>query len=390
MAKVNCHPTPQYRSCASRRLSWPSEMLLRSVCGYSNARISRSGGINSGRSARGASMALSRLRRSVRDFVRRGALIGVLFDYLSGLQERVEKIGARILARRKATDASTVGFGSRCRPPDGDAILDGVRDGRPFKSARHVVAWLGLTPQASGGKEAIGRVKKETDTSERCPYMAPEPSSAPHSTKTSATAQADGAFRRRPINVAATAVAHRTARALWAADARCDAGPGRSCKPARCRARCRPSTLGGQAAQEFDLKTGSASLWATGHAGHLAPPVRLTPKATITAIQTMWRRPSHAANVPSPPAGPGVADGDHQPERTPCQCPRCARQTPAIPANYDASNAAKPSVPTHPTPPSCRSAYPDQSPQRRYLLVRSSRSNSHDRNRPWPKGQATS
>lgn len=104
------------------------------------------------------------------------------------------------------------------------AIVAAVGDGNQFKSSRHFAAWLGLTPriQASGRKERIGRISKGGDRYLRTLLI--------HG----ARAVVGTAFRkdvrprrwlaalldRRPVNVAATAVAHKTARALWAAHPR--------------------------------------------------------------------------------------------------------------------------------------------------------------------------
>src|SRR6185437_12714473 len=138
-----------------------------------------------------------------------------LFDQLDDLQERVKAVEGCILAWHKANEtsqrlASAPGVG----PMTASAIVAAVGDGRQFKSARHFAAWLGLTPriQASGGKEHIGRISKGGDRYLRMMLI--------HG----ARAVVGTAFRkdvrprpwlmellrRRPVNVAATAVAHKT------------------------------------------------------------------------------------------------------------------------------------------------------------------------------------
>src|SRR4051812_2466461 len=164
-----------------------------------------------------------RMRRSEPDVLPSEAreAINSLFDHLDGLQERIDKMEARILAWHKASEASR-----RLAPAPGvgpltaTAIVAAVSDGKQFKSARHFAAWLGLTPriQASGGKERIGRISKGGDRYLRTMLI--------HG----ARAAVGTAFRRdvrpkpwltelllrRPVNVAATAVADKTARSLWA------------------------------------------------------------------------------------------------------------------------------------------------------------------------------
>jgi transposase len=147
--------------------------------------------------------------------------INVLFDHLDGLQERIEKVEARILAWHKVSEASRrLASAPGVGPLTATAIVAAVGDGRQFKSARHFAAWLGLTPriQASGGKEHIGRISKGGDRYLRTMLI--------HG----ARAVVGTAFRkdvrprpwltellrRRPVTVAATALAHKTARSLWA------------------------------------------------------------------------------------------------------------------------------------------------------------------------------
>ena len=163
---------------------------------------------------------MSRMEPALLPYEAREA-INVLFDHLDGLQERIEKVEARILAWHKVSEASRrLASAPGVGPLTATAIVAAVGDGRQFKSARHFAAWLGLTPriQASGGKEHIGRISKGGDRYLRTMLI--------HG----ARAVVGTAFRkdvrprpwltellrRRPVNVAATAVAHKTARSLWA------------------------------------------------------------------------------------------------------------------------------------------------------------------------------
>ncbi|MDG4898848.1 IS110 family transposase [Mesorhizobium sp. WSM4976] len=147
--------------------------------------------------------------------------LGSLFDHIDALQQRIAAVDGKILAWHKTSEesqrlTSAPGVG----PVTATAIIAAVGDGRQFQSARHFAAWLGLTPriQASGGKERIGRISKGGDRYLRTLLI--------HG----ARAVVGTLFRkdvsprpwlvalvgRRPVNVAATAVAHKTARALWA------------------------------------------------------------------------------------------------------------------------------------------------------------------------------
>lgn len=150
----------------------------------------------------------------------RTALEG-LFDHVDALTEKIEALERRILAWHRQSEvsqrlATAPGIG----PITATALVAAIGDASQFASARHFAAWLGLTPRisASGGREHIGRISKGGDRYLRTLLI--------HG----ARAMVGTSFRRgirprpwlqaliarRPVNVAAVAVAHKTARALWA------------------------------------------------------------------------------------------------------------------------------------------------------------------------------
>lgn len=149
------------------------------------------------------------------------AAIAEEFDHINALSKRIDAIEARIVTWHKNSEvsqrlASAPGVG----PITASAIIASVGDGRQFQSARHFAAWLGLTPRihASGGKEHIGKISKGGDRYLRALLI--------HGARAimGTSFRKDVAPRpwlkllltRRPVNVAAVAVAHKTARALWA------------------------------------------------------------------------------------------------------------------------------------------------------------------------------
>jgi transposase len=89
-----------------------------------------------------------------------------------------------------------------------------------FQSARHFAAWLGLTPRvhASGGKEHIGRISKGGDRYLRALLIHGARAIVGTSFRKDVTPRPwlKQLLARRSLNVAAVAVAHKTARALWA------------------------------------------------------------------------------------------------------------------------------------------------------------------------------
>jgi transposase len=149
------------------------------------------------------------------------AAIAEAFDHVDELTERIGAIEGRIVAWHKNSEASQrLASAPGVGPITASAIIASVGGGRQFRSARHFAAWLGLTPRihASGGKEHIGKISKGGDRYLRALLI--------HG----ARAIVGTSFRkdvkprpwlkqllaRRPVNVAAVAVAHKTARALWA------------------------------------------------------------------------------------------------------------------------------------------------------------------------------
>jgi transposase len=154
--------------------------------------------------------------------------IEALFNHVDGLRTQAETIEAEILAGHQANEASrrlaaVPGIG----PLTASALVAAVGDGRPFRSARHFAAWLGLTPRmaSSGDRQRIGRISKGGDRYLRTMLihgaravvgainrrnLRPRPWLTP-------------LLARRPIPVAATALAHKTARIAWAMLARGEA-----------------------------------------------------------------------------------------------------------------------------------------------------------------------
>jgi transposase len=147
--------------------------------------------------------------------------VTLLFRQLEDTQDRIGAVEAGILAWHAQSEvsqrlATAPGIG----PITATALVAAVGDARQFTSARRFAAWLGLTPRvtASGGKEKLGKISKAGDrylrtllihgarglvAALRRPAVVPRPWLL-------------ALVARRPVNVAATALAHKTARAVWA------------------------------------------------------------------------------------------------------------------------------------------------------------------------------
>ena len=165
------------------------------------------------------------------------AAVGLLFQQLEATQGRIGTVEEAILAWHERSEvsqrlATVPGIG----PLTATALVAAVGDASQFASARHFAAWLGLTPRvrASGGREKLGRITKAGDRYLRTLLIhgaravvgtLRRPSAVPRPWLTALAA-------RRPVNVAATALAHKTARAVWAMLTRREAWRATTCAAA--------------------------------------------------------------------------------------------------------------------------------------------------------------
>jgi transposase len=146
------------------------------------------------------------------------AAIAEVFEHIATLTARIDSVEARIVGWHKSSEASRrLASAPGVGPITASAIVASVGDGRQFQSARHFAAWLGVTPRvrASGGKEHIGKISKGGDCYLRALLI--------HGARAivGTSFRKDVAPRpwlkqllaRRSVNVAAVAVAHKTARA---------------------------------------------------------------------------------------------------------------------------------------------------------------------------------
>lgn len=169
---------------------------------------------------------LSRLIEAARDVpaAARPAL-DLRVAQLGDLKARIEEATARVeaaqrddpLARRLAT---IPGLG----PIASSAFAATTPDVAIFRSARDYAAWLGLTPQAhsSGGKERLGRISKAGNRYlRRLLYLGAMARISARYGRRTAPANAapdwlDRILARKPVKVAAVALAARMARVIWA------------------------------------------------------------------------------------------------------------------------------------------------------------------------------
>jgi transposase len=149
------------------------------------------------------------------------AVLEVLTSQLGELQQQIRVLEAELLAWHRANAASqrlaTIpGVG----PITATAIVATITSAAQFRSAREFSAWIGLVPRqhSSGGKDRLGGISKRGDAYLRRLLI--------HGARTalrwrggSAAAGSTwirGLLDRRPPNIAAVAIANKTARIAWA------------------------------------------------------------------------------------------------------------------------------------------------------------------------------
>lgn len=147
-------------------------------------------------------------------------LIQRLLDHLKALQEQVDAIEVQIKAWHRASEASqriekVPGIG----PLTASALVASVGDAKNFDNGRQFAAWLGVVPRqhSSGGKPTLLGMSKRGDA-----YLRTMLIHGARSVIYRATQRADAdswlvkLTTRRNKNVAAVAMANKTARTVWA------------------------------------------------------------------------------------------------------------------------------------------------------------------------------
>jgi len=144
-----------------------------------------------------------------------------LLERFEQLTRDIALLEREIIVRQREDEASrrlaTVpGIG----PITASALTAAIGDVGRFGSGRDLAAWLGLTPQprSSGGKNKLGRISKMGD-----PYLrrllvqgAQSVMWAERQKKAPSSSWLAGLMARRPMKVAAVALANKMARIAWA------------------------------------------------------------------------------------------------------------------------------------------------------------------------------
>jgi transposase len=147
--------------------------------------------------------------------------LGPLVDHLEELSHHIAGLEREIVNRTRTEEASqrlqTIpGIG----PLTASALLATLGDPKRFATARHLSAWIGLTPKANstGGKQKLGSISKQGD-----PYLrrllvqgASAVIKGARSPQSRASAWLKTILAKRPAKVAIVALANKMARIAWA------------------------------------------------------------------------------------------------------------------------------------------------------------------------------
>jgi transposase len=153
------------------------------------------------------------------------ACIAALGAQLRRLKEKILEFDRMILAWHRSNATSRrldaiPGIG----PALATALVASVPDPKAFRSARNFSAWIGLVPRqhSSGGKDKLGSISKQGDRYLRSLFtvgaLAVIRYAKIHGTKHRPWLTA--LLARKPIKVAAVALANKLARMAWAMMAR--------------------------------------------------------------------------------------------------------------------------------------------------------------------------
>lgn len=141
--------------------------------------------------------------------------------HYADLKRQISSLEARIVAWHRSNEmsrrlATIPGIG----PIAATLLVSTIADPKHFASARQFAAWIGLVPRqySSGGKERLGPISKRGN-----PYLRRLLVIGAHSVLRWGRARLattsrwlQGLLARRPLNVVATALAHKMARTAWA------------------------------------------------------------------------------------------------------------------------------------------------------------------------------
>lgn len=147
--------------------------------------------------------------------------LNVLADQLVALDEQIRRIEAQMRVRcREDADASRLLTIPGVGPITASAVLASVPDMSGFRSGRDFAAWLGLVPRqtSSGGRERLGHVTKMGDRTIRRLLISGAMTVIRWERRKQGFEKTclGRIVGRKPLKLAAVALANKLARIIWA------------------------------------------------------------------------------------------------------------------------------------------------------------------------------
>jgi transposase len=148
-------------------------------------------------------------------------VLTILADQLCALAKKINALEAQMKRHcRKEPEAARLLTIPGVGPITASAVLAGVPDIHGFRSARDFAAWLGLVPKqnSSGGKERLGRITKMGDRTIRRLLVIGAMATIRWSRRKEGFEESwlGRLIAKKPIKLAAVALANKTARIIWA------------------------------------------------------------------------------------------------------------------------------------------------------------------------------
>ena len=149
------------------------------------------------------------------------ALLARLHDHLQELNRQAKELEEQIIAWHRGNELSRkLEAVPGIVPLTASALVATVGDAKNFKNGRQMAAWLGLVPkqQSSGGKTVLLGISKRGDVYLRTLLIHGSRAVLWAAQRRKATVDrwVQGLLERRNANVAAVAMANKTARIVWA------------------------------------------------------------------------------------------------------------------------------------------------------------------------------
>ena len=146
-------------------------------------------------------------------------MVGLLADQLAAVNAKLKVIEARLMMwhRHDQTSqclATIPGVG----PIGGVSLALKVPDAKAFRSGRHFVAWIGITPRenATAGKHRPGKISRQGDEDLRRLLVLGATAVIQQAKRGHASPWLVGLLARKPRKLAAVALANKMGRIVWA------------------------------------------------------------------------------------------------------------------------------------------------------------------------------